>query len=91
MRSARRLAAYGLISVLVGVVAFFVGPTVAPCLGITPETRVVCVARWEAGRGLLDRVVEAYGPWAISLATFVPLVVIAVAADFIRSRRAPRR
>jgi len=81
------LLIYGLISLAVGVLALFVGASVAPCLGLGPNTD--CIAQWEAHRNIVDQLQSAFGPWPFVWVTFFGLIAVTLFIDVVRRRRAP--
>jgi hypothetical protein len=85
------IAAYAFVGAAIALGSIFVGPTVAPCLGITPATMAACVAVWQAHRSWLDLLVEAWGPVPIGFVVFLGLCGITAVVQPSRANSSNRR
>jgi hypothetical protein len=79
-------------TVVTALVLIFLGTSVPGCFApaggtISPE----CIARWEAGWSLPERIVRAYGLPRTTLGVFLFFVAVAAVTHFLqRRRRRPR-
>lgn len=65
----------------------FSGSSVAPCLGITPESNATCVAAWEAQRSWTDRFWETPHVYEILFSGLVAVVVLATVVVYRHAKR----
>lgn len=80
------LALYALAALAV----VFLGTSVPACFGdAAGQMSADCVARWEAGRSLIERFVEALGWPAAAALTFFGLTAATLIVDLGRRRRMP--
>ena len=67
---------------LAGIAVLFLGVSIPPCFGdATGHMSAECVARWEAGRNIAERVLDTVGGPAAAATVFLGLTGLTVFID----------